>query len=125
MKKKAAFLGIDHVQLAAPAGSEALARKFFGDVLGMQEIQKPEPLRMRGGIWFACGNQQLHIGIELDFEPARKAHPAIQVADVPALQRRLKTAGFDVIPDGNLPGVARFYTHDPFGNRIEFIEARA
>jgi catechol 2,3-dioxygenase-like lactoylglutathione lyase family enzyme len=116
--------GLDHVQLAAPAGSEAAARHYYGDLLGLAEIEKPEPLRARGGAWFQLGDQQLHIGIDEAFRPAQKAHPAIRMADrssLDALADRLAGAGFPVIWDDALGDVRRFYSEDPWGNRIELI----
>jgi catechol 2,3-dioxygenase-like lactoylglutathione lyase family enzyme len=109
---------IDHVQVAAPPGCEAEARAFYGGVLGFDEIEKPEPLRARGGVWFAVGaTHQLHVGVEQEFAPARKAHPAFAVDDLDALARRIG----DVRWDDELPGVRRFYAADPFGNRLEFV----
>jgi catechol 2,3-dioxygenase-like lactoylglutathione lyase family enzyme len=116
--------GLDHVQLAAPPGCEEEARRFYGDLLGLREVDKPEALRARGGIWFAVGTQQLHIGVEEPFAPARKAHPALRVggpADLEVLAARLTQAGTDVLWDDALPGVRRFYADDPWGNRIELL----
>jgi catechol 2,3-dioxygenase-like lactoylglutathione lyase family enzyme len=110
--------GIDHVQLAAPAGCEAEARRFYGDVLGLEEIEKPEPLRGRGGIWFRIGAQQLHIGVDESFTAARKAHPALISDDIDLLAAHLEEAGAPVTWDKALP-VRRFYTEDPWGNRLE------
>jgi len=104
---------IDHVQVAAPPGCEAEARAFYGGVLGLREVEKPESLRARGGIWF----EHLHVGVEADFRPARKAHPAFVVGDLDALAERIG----DVQWDAEIPGVRRFYAHDPFGNRLEFL----
>ena len=114
---------IDHVQLAAPRGCESAARRFFGGLLGLDEVEKPEQLRARGGVWFALDDQQLHIGVEEPFVPARKAHPALRV-DIDAIDRlaeALVSAGEKVEWDESLPGVRRFYTTDPWGNRIEFL----
>ena len=116
------FLGVDHVQLAAPPGAEEQARKFFGEILGMEELPKPENLRRRGGVWFRCGAHQLHIGIEEEFVPNRKAHPAFLVQNLAALRERLRRAGHQVIEDEALSGAERFYVNDPFGNRLEFLE---
>jgi catechol 2,3-dioxygenase-like lactoylglutathione lyase family enzyme len=115
------IMGIDHVQLAAPAGCEGKARHFFGDVLGLKELEKPEELKMRGGVWFHCGTQQLHIGVETDFVPAKKAHPAFLVTNIEILRQTLAAHGYSTTEDP-LPGVRRFHTHDPFGNRLEFVE---
>ena len=117
-----ALIAIDHVQLAAPAGCEDEAREFFGRLLGLPEIEKPKRLRDRGGVWFRCGSQELHVGVAPDFAPARKAHPAFCVSDFDALRERLSAAGVDVHDDESIPGTRRFYSHDPFGNRIEFVE---
>ncbi len=113
---------IDHIQLAAPEGCEAAAREFYGSILGLREIEKPASLRARGGCWFECGSHQVHIGVERDFRPAKKAHPAFAVADLNGLRERLVTHGIGVIDDENLPGTRRFYAHDPWGNRLEFVE---
>jgi catechol 2,3-dioxygenase-like lactoylglutathione lyase family enzyme len=114
---------LDHVQIAAPAGCEAAARRFFGDLLGLAEIEKPEPLRARGGAWFALGDRQLHVGVEADFEPARKAHVGLRLgaAELDELAERLAAAGAPVAWDEALPGERRFYSEDPWGNRIEFL----
>ncbi|GLG02167.1 glyoxalase [Alicyclobacillus hesperidum subsp. aegles] len=116
------FSGIDHVQLAAPKGSENEARKFFGDILGMAEIPKPANLATRGGVWFQAGIHQLHIGIQDDFVPAKKAHPAFHVKNLEALRERLVKHGVQVKEDEPLEGANRFYVDDPFGNRLEFLE---
>jgi catechol 2,3-dioxygenase-like lactoylglutathione lyase family enzyme len=118
------FEGIDHVQLAAPEGSEEAARRFFGELLGMPEIPKPEELKKRGGVWFQCGPQQIHIGIEKPFSPAKKAHPAFLVRDIDRLRNRLVEHGIDVREDTAIPEVKRFFVDDPFGNRLEFMEKR-
>ena len=119
------IVGLDHVQLAAPPGCEARARWFFGELLGLVEVEKPAPLRARGGVWFALGAQQLHVGVADPFAPARKAHPALRVADgaLDALARRIAAAGVAVQWDDALPGERRFYTEDPWGNRIELLAA--
>ena len=114
---------IDHVQLAAPAGCEEAARRFFGELLGLEELEKPESLRSRGGVWFRVGAQQLHIGVEADFSPARKAHPAFSVSGYDELQDRLRAAGVEVTDDGSIPGVRRCDVADPWGNRIELVAA--
>ena len=90
----------------------------------MVEIEKPEPLRARGGCWFQCGEHQLHIGVEKDFRPARKAHPAFAVEDLDALRETLLRRSYPLIEDENLPHGRRFYSEDPWGNRIEFLERR-
>ncbi len=117
------LIGIDHVQLAAPAGCEEAARSFFGETLGLDEIEKPGELKARGGVWFRCGDQQIHIGIEEEFSPARKAHPAFHVADYDALVVRLRAAGVEVTEDDPIPGLRRSFLSDPFGNRIELLAA--
>jgi ketosteroid isomerase-like protein/catechol 2,3-dioxygenase-like lactoylglutathione lyase family enzyme len=121
--------GLDHVQLAAPPGCEAEARRFYGELLGLAELSKPEPLRERGGAWFALGEQQVHVGVERGFVPARKAHPALRVAGgAAALERlaaRLSRAGAPVRFDEALAGLRRFYTEDPWGNRIELLASEA
>ena len=114
--------GIDHVQLAAPKGCEDAARHFFGQLLGLQEIEKPGPLRSRGGCWFKVGDKQLHIGVEERFRPAAKAHPAFSVDDIDAVFQTLQHAGVDCAWDEALGGIRRFYANDPWGNRLEFTE---
>lgn len=118
-------LGIDHVQVAAPPGCEAEARHFYGELLGLEELPKPPALRGRGGVWFAVGRQQLHVGVEESFAPARKAHPALLVdaADLDALAARLVSGDAAVTWDDAVRGVRRFFTHDPWGNRIELLAA--
>jgi catechol 2,3-dioxygenase-like lactoylglutathione lyase family enzyme len=113
---------IDHLQIAAPEGCEAAAREFYGAVLGMTEIEKPAALRARGGCWFQCGEQQVHIGVEKDFRPARKAHPAFGVSDLDELRQTFISRGMQVQDDENLPEARRFYAADPWGNRLEFLE---
>ena len=114
---------LDHVQIAAPPGCEADARRFYGQLVGLPEVAKPEPLRGRGGVWFAVGSQQLHIGVEDDFVPARKAHPALRVEseELEAIAARLEGAGFPLKWDDALPGVRRFYASDTWGNRLELL----
>ena len=116
---------LDHVQIAAPEGCEEAARAWFGELLGLEEIEKPEPLRRRGGTWFALGERQLHVGVEKGFVPARKAHVALRVetAELDPLAERLAAAGSPVAWDDALPGERRFYSADPWGNRIEFLAA--
>ncbi len=115
------LIGLDHVQLAAPKGCEAAARHFFGELLGLEEVAKPAILAGRGGVWFALGAHGLHIGVEEPFRPAQKAHPALLVRDVAALAARLEAAGVQIIWDDQLPGYRRFYTFDPWGNRLECL----
>jgi catechol 2,3-dioxygenase-like lactoylglutathione lyase family enzyme len=112
---------LDHIQIAAPAGCESAAREFFGSLLGMREIEKPAPLRTRGGCWFECGTQQLHIGVEADFRPARKAHPAFVATDLEELREALRAGGVKIVDDTSIPGTRRFFADDPWGNRLEFI----
>lgn len=118
------FTGVDHVQLAAPEGCEAEARNFFAALLGWEEIPKPENLRKRGGVWFQCGAHQVHIGVQKDFVPATKAHPAFHVKNIDALRAYLTDKSANVIDDDVRAdeGVKRFYLNDPFGNRLEFME---
>lgn len=114
--------GLDHIQIAMPAGEEDAARRFYGDLLGFGEISKPPTLAARGGCWFQGRGIQIHLGVEADFRPAAKAHPAFLVADLELLRLHLAAAGVAITPDGAVPGVRRFYANDPFGNRIEFIQ---
>ena len=112
--------GIDHVQVAAPRGCEDEARAFYGGLLGLEELPKPDALRANGGCWFRAGAQELHVGVEEPFAPARKAHPGLVVAELDALAERLRTAGTAVRWDESIPGSRRFHADDPFGNRLEF-----
>lgn len=105
-----------------PAGEEPVARRFYGEVLGLEELQKPPLLAARGGVWFGSGAVQIHLGVEPDFRPARKAHPAVRVEDLDGLAARIEAAGHEVVTDDHLPGYRRFYVADPFGNRLEFLE---
>ncbi|MDV7767342.1 VOC family protein [Peribacillus sp. CSMR9] len=116
------FKSIDHIQLAAPKDSEDTARKFFKNILGFEEVEKPEELKKRGGVWFEFGNYQIHIGIEEPFYPAKKAHPAFEIENIEELRKHLITNGIDVMDDDKLPGAKRFYISDPFGNRMELLE---
>jgi hypothetical protein len=123
------YHGVDHVQLAAPPGCEGPARAFYGGVLGMTEVPKPPEMARRGGCWFQCGEQQIHIGVEGDFRAAKKAHPAIRLADdesYAALAERLAASGAPVKHDLEMEGegVRRFFTADPWGNRIELVLKR-
>jgi catechol 2,3-dioxygenase-like lactoylglutathione lyase family enzyme len=118
------FSGIDHVQIAAPPGCEGEARRFFGELLGLTELPKPPALAVRGGAWFVCGAQQLHVGVESDFRPAKKAHVALRLASVAALdhlRRRLESAGVPTRGGEEVDDVARFFVDDPWGNRLELV----
>lgn len=116
------FVGINHVQLAAPAGCEKDAQHFYGQVLHMKELEKPENLRSRGGAWFQCGVHQIHIGVQEDFVPASKAHPAFEVMDLELLRKKLMQEQIPIIEDVPLAGYVRLFVKDPFGNRIEFLQ---
>jgi catechol 2,3-dioxygenase-like lactoylglutathione lyase family enzyme len=117
------FTAIAHVQLAMPPGEEDKARRFYRDLLGMVETPKPEELAKRGGCWFESGVVQIHLGVENEFRPAKKAHPALHCGDYAALVLRVSGAGIDVTEASDIPGVRRCHIHDPFGNRIELIGA--
>lgn len=116
------IIRIDHVQLAAPEGCEAAAREFYGAILGLNELEKPPALRARGGCWFQCGSQQLHVGVEREFLPAKKAHPAFAVRNLNNLREALFAHGIRVIDDETIPDTPRFYAEDPWGNRLEFFQ---
>src|SRR5690606_31295158 len=118
-------LAIDHVQLAMPEGGEDRAREFYAGVLGLSEVPKPAPLAVNGGAWFRSGEVELHLGREHDFRPARKAHPALVVRDLDRLAVTCRAYGTDVTWDEHYPGVRRFYVDDPFGNRLEIMQAPA
>lgn len=115
------FTAIEHVQLAMPAGCEVQACAFYCGLLGVVEIPKPPELAKRGGCWFQSGIVQIHLGVEEDFRPARKAHPALRCHDYDALVAKLRSAGVQAKDDANIPGVRRCHVHDPFGNRLELI----
>jgi catechol 2,3-dioxygenase-like lactoylglutathione lyase family enzyme len=117
------FIRINHVQLAMPAGNEERARAFYRDLLGMTEIPKPPELAKRGGCWFSSGSVQIHLGIDADFRPARKAHPALSCREYRQLVGRLHAADIEVIDDSNISGARRCHISDPFGNRIELLDA--
>jgi catechol 2,3-dioxygenase-like lactoylglutathione lyase family enzyme len=116
--------GLDHVQLAAPPGCEREARRFYGGLLGLPELEKPASLRAGGGVWFRAGGQELHVGVAADFSPARKAHPGLRVgsdAELDELAGALTAAGTAVEWDDRIPGRRRFFAGDPWGNRIELL----
>jgi catechol 2,3-dioxygenase-like lactoylglutathione lyase family enzyme len=115
---------LHHVQVSGPAGCEDIMRAFYVGVLGMSEVTKPEPLRVRGGAWFRAGSAEIHVGIEEGFVPARKAHPGIAVGDVEHLARVVEAAGVPVAWDASIAGLRRFHTVDPVGNRLEFQQAQ-
>jgi catechol 2,3-dioxygenase-like lactoylglutathione lyase family enzyme len=118
----ASFIAIHHVQLAMPPGAEHKARAFYAGLLGMTEVSKPAELSARGGCWFESGGVQLHLGVESDFRPAKKAHPALRCRGYAVLLQRLREAEVEVNEPRDIPGVSRCQVHDPFGNRIELID---
>lgn len=114
------IVGIDHVQIVGPPGSEAEARAFYGELLGLEEIARPTTLQDRSGCWFRAGTQQLHVAVVEDFHPARKAHPSFLVEDLAGMVAKLEAAGTKAtIDSSSIPGVPRAHLHDPFGNRLE------
>jgi catechol 2,3-dioxygenase-like lactoylglutathione lyase family enzyme len=117
--------GLDHVQLAMPAGEETRAREFYCGILGLTEVPKPANLAKRGGAWFEGGTLRVHLGVESDFRPARKAHPAFLVQHLDAMTQHLQRTGVAVVTDEPLEGYHRIYISDPFGNRIELLEPAA
>ena len=117
------ILGIDHVQVTAPPGSEAQVRAFYGELLGLAELPRPTTLPDRHGCWFRAGSQELHVGFEEPFHPARKAHPSFVVDDLAALVARLGAVGTQATPEESIPGVERAFVSDPFGNRLELRQA--
>jgi catechol 2,3-dioxygenase-like lactoylglutathione lyase family enzyme len=117
------ILAIDHIQLAMPRGQEDKARAFYADILGFNEIAKPAELAKRGGAWFQSRSVQLHLGVEADFRPARKAHPAFLVSDLDAVLAQVQAAGYETdTSQPPLDGYRRAHIFDPFGNRIELME---
>ena len=117
--------GLDHVQLAMPVGEEHRAREFYSGILGLTEVPKPPNLAKRGGVWFEGGTLRVHLGVEADFRPAKKAHPAFLVRNLSAIIQYLERLGVAVITDEPLEGYDRIYVHDPFGNRIELLEHKS
>ena len=113
---------LHHVLLAMPAGQEDRARSFYTGVLGMTEVEKPPTITTRGGAWFRAGGVELHLGVEADFRPATKAHPALLVDDLDDVAARLAAGGQDATWDDEFPGHRRLYAADPFGNRLEFMQ---
>ena len=118
--RAARWRGIDHVQVAIPVGGESVARGFYEGVLGLTEVPKPAPLAVRGGAWFEAGSTRLHVGPESEFVPARKAHPALVVSGLRAF---IESSGLEARWSDEIPGVERCHIDDPFGNRIELVEA--
>jgi catechol 2,3-dioxygenase-like lactoylglutathione lyase family enzyme len=117
-------LALDHVQLAMPQGQEETARRFYAGLLGLTEVPKPASLAGEGGAWFEGGSAKVHLGVERDFRPARKAHPGLLVDDLAALTRTLQQAGCDIVPGTPVEGYVRCHVLDPFGNRLELLERR-
>ncbi|TWT27517.1 VOC family protein [Planomicrobium sp. CPCC 101110] len=114
---------IDHIQVAAPSNSEQAAISFYNGILGMNQVEKPDALKGRGGVWFEFASYQLHVGVEEPFSAAKKAHPAFQVTGFEQLQKHLSASGIEVKNDDSIPGVLRFFIADPFGNRLEFLKS--
>jgi catechol 2,3-dioxygenase-like lactoylglutathione lyase family enzyme len=125
MSATPAIRGLDHVQLAMPEGQEAAARRFYRDTLGIPEKPKPPNLAVRGGCWFESDAIRIHLGVEADFRPAKKAHPAILVTGLDHFREVLSRAGFTPRSDEPLEGYDRFYVDDPFGNRLELLEPQS
>jgi len=116
------IIGIDHVQLAMPAGQEERARGFYGDALGLPETPKPPDLAQRGGCWFESDRVKIHVGVDKNFHPATKAHPGLLVSDLDAIIERCRERGFDIIDDSPVDGYRRVFVNDPFGNRLELMQ---
>ena len=117
------LIGIHHVQLAMPEGDEEDAVRFYADALGLEQVPKPDALSPRGGVWFKSGALEVHLGVEDQFRPAVKAHPAILVYGLEKLRARIEEAGYKISDTVQLEGYDRVYVRDPFGNRLELIEA--
>lgn len=117
-------LGLDHMQIAIPAGSEPEAIEFYGGLLGLRQLPKPDEMAGRGGCWFQAGPIQIHLGVDPNFIAAKKAHPALIVSGVDALSNELRAAGHEVRSGLTVNGVTQTFTDDPFGNRIELVPAR-
>jgi catechol 2,3-dioxygenase-like lactoylglutathione lyase family enzyme len=119
-----AIIGIHHVQLAMPAGGEATARRFYSELLGIPEVAKPVELARRGGVWFETAAIRIHLGVEQDFRPARKAHPGLLVRDLRTLAEQLTNAGYSIIEGEPMQGYEHLYVNDPFGNRLELLQEK-
>jgi len=118
------IVGIDHVQLAMPAGGEDRARAFYGQLLGLPETPKPAPLAQRGGCWFESDKVKIHLGVDKTFHAATKAHPGLLVTDLQGIITRCRDQGFDIVDDAPMAGYERVFINDPFGNRLELMEKR-
>jgi catechol 2,3-dioxygenase-like lactoylglutathione lyase family enzyme len=116
------IIALHHIQIAIPEGGEPAARRFYGEVLGMTEVSKPEVLQGRGGLWFEAGSVRLHLGVEVAFSAAKKAHPGLQVASLAKTEAWLEAKAIRFRRDQDLPDIRRIYVDDPFGNRIELLE---
>ncbi|MED1201991.1 VOC family protein [Heyndrickxia acidicola] len=116
------FTGIDHIQVAGPKGCEEEAKRFYSGILGLKELPKPENLRARGGCWFQCGDQEIHVGIEEEFSPAKKAHPGLLVHNLLSLKQTLEEHHIPIKEEPPIQGRIRIHVSDPFGNRLEFLE---
>ncbi|HEV2363561.1 MAG TPA: VOC family protein [Caulobacteraceae bacterium] len=116
---------VDHVQIAMPAGGEDQARAFYGVLLGLREKPKPPVLAVRGGCWFQGAGAEIHLGVDPDFRPARKAHVAFKVDEIGSFRERARNAGYEVREDDDIEGVDRVFVFDPFGNRLEFVRPEA
>lgn len=114
-------VSLHHVQVAMPVGGEDRARAFYSAMIGLTETPKPEDMRKRSGCWFEGGTARIHLGVEEDFRPARKAHPALQISDFSALKQKLFDAGYKISPSNPIDGLSRFFVDDPFGNKVEII----
>lgn len=121
-RRQGQHVRLHHVQLSCPPGGESAARRFYAGALGLTEVSKPTVLAARGGVWFRDPDVEVHVGVEADFAPARKAHPAFAVIDIDGVAQRVGAAGFPVAWDGDLPGHRRFYTEDGAGNRMEILQ---
>ena len=117
------LLGLHHVQLSMPPGEEEAAIEFYGGVLGLDQVPKPAELSDRGGVWFRSGQLEVHLGVEEGFQPAMKAHPAFLVEDLERMRARVEMSGYKVIESEQFSGFRRVHVRDPFGNRLELIEA--
>ncbi|MGZ5289130.1 MAG: VOC family protein [Actinomycetota bacterium] len=118
----ARLVGLHHVQLAMPPDEEEAAVKFYGAILGLEQVPKPADLSPRGGVWFRTGDLEVHLGMEEQFSPAVKAHPAFLVDGLETMKARIEAAGYRVTDTVQIEGFHRVYVRDPFGNRVELIE---